>query len=163
MKEESLKYLSRDLISLYEIINSSNKSLHSNFNVQMVNCLTVSRLASDIYLKNFVEEDTSVLPYVNNMAIFNDIHNAYFGGITEVYIPRGENLKYYDVNSLYPFASYGTMPGLNAEYVDYFGQTIKLDDSLFGFFYCKIKSYDKGYLGLLPFRTKDRVIYPLGS
>jgi hypothetical protein len=39
------------------------------------------------------------------------------------------------------------MPGLNAEYVDYFDNTIKLDNSLFGFFYCKIKSYDEGYLG----------------
>lgn len=38
-----------------------------------------------------------------------------------------------------------------------------MDDSLFGFFYCKIKSYNNGYLGLLPFRTLDRVIYPLGS
>ena len=43
----------------------------------------------------------------------------FFGGITEVYIPIGEHLKYYDVNSLYPYASYGDMPGLKAKYVDY--------------------------------------------
>lgn len=84
------------------------------------------------------------------MSIFNDIHNAYFGGITEVYIPKGENLKYYYVNSLYPFASYSTMPGLPCEFVYYINKTINLDDSLFGFFYCKIKSYDNGYLELLP-------------
>lgn len=43
----------------------------------MVNCLTVSRLDFDIYLKNFVDkEHISNIPYVNNMTIFNDIHNA---------------------------------------------------------------------------------------
>lgn len=50
-KGESLNYLRKDLVSLYQVMDSSNKSLHSNFNVQMVNCLTVSRLASYIYLK----------------------------------------------------------------------------------------------------------------
>ena len=56
------------------------------------------------------------------------------------------------------------MPGLQSEYIDYFDKPIILNDSLFGFFFfCKIKSYDKGYLGLLPYRIRDRVIYPLVS
>ncbi len=123
-KEESIKYLTKDLVSLYEILVTSNRSLHSHFNVQIVNCLTVYRIASDIYLKNFVNRGTSNLPYINIMSVFNDIHKAYFGGITEVYIPYGINLKYYDVNSLYPYASYNPMPGLNAEYIDYFDKSI---------------------------------------
>ena len=94
--------------------------------------------------------------------MYKDIKQAYYGGVFEVYKPWGKNLKYYNVNSLYPFASYGTIPGLEAEFVDYFDKPIELDDSLFGFFYCKIKSYEKGNLGLLPYRTKDRVVYPLG-
>jgi len=35
-------------------------------------------------------------------------------------------------------------------------------DSLFGFFYCSIKTPEDSYLGLLPYRTKSRVLYPLG-
>jgi hypothetical protein len=97
------------------------------------------------------------------MSVFEDIHQAYFGGITEVYIPKGKNLNNYNVNSLYPYASYNPMAGLEYESVDYMDETIQLDYSLFGFFYCKVKSYDNGYLGLLPYRTKDRVLYPLGS
>ena len=100
---------------------------------------------------------------ISKKTIYSDLKKAYYRGITEVYRPKGENLKYYDVNSLYPFASYSDMPGLNAEYVHYFEEGIELDNSLFGFFYCKIKTYSKGYLGLLPFRTKNRVIHPLGS
>ena len=52
-------YLEKDILSLYQVINNANNSLHSNFGVQMVNCLTVSILASDIYLKNFVAEGIS--------------------------------------------------------------------------------------------------------
>ena len=163
LKEESLKYLSKDLISLYEIIFKTSHSLHSNFNVQMVNCLTVSRLATDIFLKRFNNNKTSKIPYVNNMTIFNDIHNSYYGGITEIYIPEGDNLYYYDVNSLYSYASYNDMPGLSCKFLDSFGKGMPLENSLFGFFFCEIKTPLDAYLGLLPLRTKDRVIYPLGS
>jgi len=31
------------------------------------------------------------------------IRRGYFGGHTDVYKPKGENLYYYDVNSLYPY------------------------------------------------------------
>lgn len=116
-KEESIKYLNKDLSSLYEIIQKASASLHENFNIQITNCLTISRLAADIFLKKYNNNNKiSKVPYINNMTVFNDIHKAYFGGITEVYIPRGTNLKVYDVNPLYPYASYGIMPGLNSEY-----------------------------------------------
>ena len=115
-------------------------------------------------MKNFVsEENISKIPYINNHSIYEDIKNAYFGGITEVYIPRGTNLNYYDVNSLYPYASYNAMPGLESKFIDYFDRPVSLDDYFFGFFYCKIKTPDEGYLGLLPYRTKYRVLYLLGN
>lgn len=31
------------------------------------------------------------------------IRRGYYGGHADTYIPRGENLYYYDVNSLYPY------------------------------------------------------------
>ena len=39
------------------------------------------------------------------------IRRGYYGGHTDVYIPYGENLHYYDVNSLYPFSMLRDMPG----------------------------------------------------
>lgn len=158
----STKYLEKDLVSLFQIIQKANGSLFDNFNVQLTNCLTISRLAADIFLKKFNKDYISKIPYINDMTVFNDIHKAYFGGITEVYIPKGTNLFYYDVNSLYPYASYGKMPGLKTEYVDYLNKPIMLDESLFGFFYCNIRT-SNGYLGLLPYRNKNRVIYPVGN
>ena len=32
------------------------------------------------------------------------VRKSYFGGATDYYRGHGYNLKYYDVNSLYPFA-----------------------------------------------------------
>jgi hypothetical protein len=39
------------------------------------------------------------------------IRRGYYGGHTNVYIPYGENLHYYDVSSLYPFSMLQDMPG----------------------------------------------------
>lgn len=42
------------------------------------------------------------------------IRRGYYGGHADVYKPYGENLYYYDVNSLYPFIMKTfPMPGLN--------------------------------------------------
>ncbi len=51
-----------------------------------------------------------------------------------MYQPTGKNLRYYDVNSLYPFAAKNTMPGHMCEYIES-KKELDLND-LFGFFYC---------------------------
>lgn len=38
------------------------------------------------------------------------IRQSYFGGSSDYNVHYGENLKYYDVNSLYPFAMLNDMP-----------------------------------------------------
>lgn len=161
LKESCLVYLKKDLHSLYEIVSSANNSVHHNFHIQMTNCLTASSLASDIFMKNFVYNKTTSLPYINSHNIYNDIHNAYFGGITEVYITYGEDLKYYDVNSLYPYAAYKAMPELKCTKLTFYEPTEDIDN-FFGFFYCKIKTPYSDYLGLLPLKTGSGLNFPLG-
>lgn len=159
-KKECIIYLEKDLLSLYEIIVSANRSVHNEFHVQLTNCLTASKLANDIYLKNYMGEHK--IPFLDNLVVYNDIQKAYFGGISEVYIPRGKDLFYYDVNSLYPFSAYKAMPGLFCEYFEYNDKTIDLSDDHFGFYYCKVVTVDR-YIGLLPCRTDTGVVYPTGS
>ena len=102
------------------------------------------------------------IPNINKPSIYKDIKQAYYGGITEVYRPQGENLYYYDVNSLYPFASLNDMPGLICEKLNYY---IDMSDisKLFGFFYCKIEAPKDLYLGLLPVRVNLGIEFPVGS
>jgi hypothetical protein len=49
---------------------------------------------------------------ISNRDMWNSIKKGYYGGIAEVYKPYGENLYYYDVNSLYPYTALNDMPGV---------------------------------------------------
>jgi hypothetical protein len=102
-----------------------------------------------------------VIPLINKSKIYSDIRKAYHGGITEVYKPYGENLHYYDVNSLYPYVALQDMPGIQCIKKDFINKTIDID-SLFGFFYCHVES-NSNYLGLLPVRDGSGLIFPNGK
>lgn len=53
--------------------------------------------------------------------MYRDIKIGYSGAITEVYKPYGENLYYYDVNSLYPYVSLQDLPGIDCYKEHYIG------------------------------------------
>jgi len=123
--------------------------------------VTISGLALKIYLKNFYNNN---IPIINKTSIYKDIKEAYYGGITEVYKPYGENLYYYDVNSLYPYVSLQDMPGLICDKLYYYkGISLEQVSNIFGFFYCEIETPKNAYLGILPVRNKEGLIFPLGK
>lgn len=166
---ETIKYLEKDLLSLFEIINKFSDYTYVKYGVQVSNSLTISSLAMNIFLNKYYNNN---IPLIIKTSLFEDIKLSYFGGITEVYKPTNtdnEILYYYDVNSLYPYASLNKMPGLNCVYesmINFYinqstDQTIDNVEKLFGFYYCKIKTNNL-YIGLLPVRTKDGIIMPNG-
>lgn len=108
-KEESIKYLIDDLNSLYEVLVKANKQIFLDYNVDMTDSLTISGLALKIFYKKYYSNN---IPLINKTSIYRDIKKAHYGGITEVYKPYGQNLYYYDVNSLYPYVALQDMPGL---------------------------------------------------
>jgi hypothetical protein len=59
--------------------------------------------------------------------MYKDIKSAYYGGITEVYKPYGENLYNYDVNSLYPYVALNPMAGLKCYREEYFYGDVDLN------------------------------------
>ncbi len=159
-KQESLSYLSKDLISLYQVLKKVNRSLFLDFNVKMTNCLTVSKMSYEIFSKDYLSVDKPI-PLINKKAIYRDIKLGYYGGMTEVYKPYGENLDYYDVNYLYPYVSLYDMVGLECHKQEYLNKKANLNE-LFGFFYCDIEAPENNYLGILPVRTKTGIIFPSG-
>lgn len=177
LKLNTLSYLDKDLKSLLEVINEFSKILYYNFNIDLTKSMTISRLALNIYLNKYLpkqmgeEKDknnttniNSNIPLINKHSLFSFIYSAYYGGMTEVYKPYGENLKYIDVNSLYPFAALNPMPGTECKYIeilDHSKYPLNLED-LFGFFYAKVKT-NNGYLGLLPVKTDKGLIFPNGE
>lgn len=157
--DETIKYLKNDLCSLYEIITKANKQFFRDYDVDMTKYTTISSLAVAIFLKHFYKDN---IPNINKSNIYKDIKQAYYGGITEVYRPYGENLFYYDVNSLYPYVGLQDMPGLECSKILYYKESEKLDN-LFGFYYCNIEAPQNSYLGLLPVRDKSGISFPVGK
>lgn len=137
-----------DLVSLYLIMNKFKKTVHQLYGVEVLKALTISRLAYDIFMVNYYNNNISL---INNKDIWLSIKEGYYGGILEVYRPYGENLYYYDVNSLYPYAALNDMAGLTCIYNDFFRW--KGRSKWLMFYYCVIEGCDNNnYLGLLPVR-----------
>lgn len=131
----------------------------------MTDSLTISGLAMRIFLTHHYDlQRNDGIPLIIKKGVFDDIHKSYYGGRVEVYNPTTfsrKRLYYYDVNSLFPFASLNSMPSTDCVYIECLKEYPEIDD-LFGFFYCKIKASDN-YLGLLPVRTPRGLIFPVGE
>lgn len=163
LKKECLNYLKYDILGLFDIMEEFNRMVYINFNQQITNSLTITRLALNIFYKDFYSPKKKPIPYINKNYIFNFIKEGYYGGITEVYIPYGENLIYIDINSLYPYAALNDMPGINCEYIETLDLNNPLNlDELFGFFQAKIETNNQ-YIGLLPIRFNNKLILPEGK
>jgi len=161
LEEQTIFYLKNDLISLFNVIDKFKYKIYLNYHVHVTKSLTISGLAMDIFLRRYYNNN---IPLIKRKSIYNDIKSSYFGGVTEVYKPHGKHLYYYDVNSLYPYSALNPMPGLNCVYHDKINKNIsELIEDLFGFYYCKIVTPSDSYLGLLPTRTSEGLIMPLGE
>lgn len=160
LRDETLKYLERDLISLLEIIERLQEVLWLDHNIELIGNLTISGLAKTKFMKYYLKD--SKIPLINTNNLFQFIYGSYYGGITEVYRPHGNKLTYMDVNSLYPFAALNPMPGLNCQWLESYNSEGLDLSKLFGVFYAKVIT-NGNYLGLLPVRTKSGLIFPRGK
>ena len=160
-KNETLKYLEHDLISLFKVMETFIKHIWLNYGIHVTNSYTISGISMNIFLKNFYNNN---IPLINKKSVHNDIRKSYYGGNTEVYKPYGRNLFYYDVNSLYPYSAFKSMPGINCVYIQDINKNIKdCYNDLFGFYYCKIKTTDH-YFGFIPVRLDNgSIIMPNGN
>ena len=77
--DETVKYLNKDLHSLYEIMIKANKRIFMDYDVNIVGNITISGLAMRIFLKNYYKDN---IPNINKSSIYRDIKQAYYGGIT---------------------------------------------------------------------------------
>jgi DNA polymerase type B, organellar and viral len=71
---------------------------HEEFGIDITTILSTSTLSLKIFRKKFLDVEIPIL----SGWIDKFIRSGYFGGATDYYKAIGYNLKYYDVNSLYP-------------------------------------------------------------
>lgn len=113
---------------------------------------------SSLALKNFIVNHLNHnIPIVKGR-VHDDIRESYYGGRVDVFKPRGSNLFYYDVNSLYPFAMMNDMPIGNPVFT-----TEKDLDKLFGFAHAKITAPTDLAIPILPVRIDGVFKNPLGN
>ena len=159
------KYLLNDLVSLYQVITKFKIEIYDRYKVHVSDCKTITSISMEIYKTNFYDSITTPIPWISNKSVHDDIRGSYYGGITEVYIPKNDRelLYYYDVNSLYPYAALNDMPGLECEFVPNINVKFLENTELYGFYYSKVRSND-GYYGLLPLRNEDNsILMPNGE
>ncbi len=156
--DEFKQYSAQDSISLLEALKIAQDLYRSLHEVDITSIWSASTLAMKIFRLKYLKQSIPTL----NKYLDYFIRESYFGGITDVYKLYGENIYYYDVNSLYPHAMLNAMPSRMIKYYE----TMKGIDfsEFFGFCTAIIKAPKNIKMPLLPFKLDTgNVIYPTGK
>ena len=152
LKPEWLPYLISDCKGLYQVLNIYENYLMKNFQVSLNRQITIAQLSMQIFKQKFLK--APIPTYVSRE---DDMRKAYYGGRTEIFKLRGENLNYYDVNSLYPYVMRNKPMPVGLPVKNY---CMKVED--FGIAYCEITTPKNIDIPLLPHRVKGKLLFPKG-
>lgn len=159
MRDETILYLEKDLISLYQIINKMSDLIFKSYKINITNCKTISSLALSIYRSNFLDNEHMLAHTEGDLE--KAVRSAYFGGRNEVFVPCGKNLYSYDYNSLYPTAMLQPMPVGNPLF-----SLCKDLHKIFGFVKAKVTVPGMN-IPPLPCRTNidgvEKLTFPIGT
>lgn len=109
--DQLLSYMRQDIRLLGGIMKKVQEIYWNQFRINIEDSLTLSSLAMKIYRMLYYDPNSWPI-HIPNRNEDTFIRRGYYGGHADMYIPYGENLYYYDVNSLYPFVMKEfSMPG----------------------------------------------------
>ncbi|XP_016182637.1 uncharacterized protein LOC107624706 [Arachis ipaensis] len=162
MKSQLLDYMKQDIRLLGGVMRRAQEIYWSQYKIDIDSVITLSALALTIFRMKFY--DPTVWPiHIPTKNEDNFIRKAYYGGHTDAYIPYGENLYYYDVNSLYPFImkEYDMPGGTPVWHGNLAGKDL---DSLYGFIDAYVECPKTIKRPFLPYRDKNNtLIFPTGE
>jgi hypothetical protein len=158
-KEKLLEYNKYDCKLLYDIITNFRIEIINLFGVDISNSPTLPSLAFKIYVNKFLNHKIPI----TWLEDYKKIGKGYRGGSVDVYRPSGENLFYYDANSLYPYAMKTNLFPV--------GEPITFEGdrdlySIYGIVYAKIIAPENLNVPILLVKndqTNRKTIAPLGS
>jgi len=151
-------YLKSDCLGLYEVLQKFEHFLLSKYGVSLKKVITLSSGAMRVYRKKFMPVEF-IPSYITREP---EIRQSYFGGRTEIFKFTGENLNYYDVNSLYPYVmdKYPMPVGVPIK-------SFMMDIDDFGIAYADIKAPKDLDIPVLPYRLDTqyykKLIFPVGN
>jgi hypothetical protein len=156
--EEFKEYSLQDSNCLYECIYKLQEVYLFDYKVDITTILSTSTLSMKIFRQKFLKVNIPILKRIDD----EFIRQGYFGGATDYYKLKAENLYYYDVNSLYPFAMKKPMPYELIRKIKVHENNFNLD-SFFGFLKVEVISPNNIKIPLLPCKYMGKTIFPTGS
>lgn len=154
---EFINYVKQDSVCLFNALTIAQQQYLNNYSVDIINIVSTSSLSLRIFRSHFLKVNIPIL----NHNVDEFVRPSYFGGATDYYKAYGTNLKYYDVNSLYPFVMKNPIP---LEIIKYYTKMDGISlNSVFGFFLAEIITPEDIKHPLLPYKKDGETIYPLGK
>jgi len=150
LKEESLKYLEKDVMGLLEVMIKFNDKIFNLHSLNITNYVTAPKLAVGIYTSKYYTNSDDLKIKMIRGNVEKEIRTAYYGGNVNVLINKMNHGYYYDMNSQYPYAMLNDMPIGNP--------TLSTDKDLnnyFGFVYGEITAPDYNRLRVPYIQLRD--------
>lgn len=164
MRDECISYLQQDILITGAVMQRAKRIIWDEYGIDILQVLTISALALKIFRRVYHTDDVDKRIHIPDDNEEEYIRDGYYGGHTDVYKPYGENLHYYDVNSLYPSSMLEDMPLGKPRWVgELASKKIVLND-LFGFVKAFIICPKDIKRPFLPYRKEDgTIIFPTGK
>lgn len=149
-------YLEDDCISLYQTLTKFYELVENKIGGEVG--ITAASTSMKTYRKSY--QAKPIERHSNHHAFFRE---AYYGGRVEIFRRKCEGLKYYDINSAYPYAMLSPMPV--GRLVEYHGAPPDwLAKGRIGFARASVHVPPETYLPVLPYRADSgRLIFPVGD
>jgi hypothetical protein len=151
------KYSLADSESLLKALLAAQKQYFDEFSVDILNIYSTASLAMKVFRQKFFPSHISQIPILKG-AVDAFVRQAYLGGATDLYKRYAENVHYYDVNSLYPYAQCMPMPFQCIKWI----KQLKSLEGFFGFIEVEVTAPSIPR-PVLPVRVKGKTIFPTGT
>ena len=161
-RAELLEYMKQDIRLLGGVMQKAQDLYFNKFQVDVVDCLTLSALAMRIYRTIYYDPNSFPI-HIPRRNEDTFIRRGYYGGHADVYIPHGTDLHYYDVNSLYPYImkTFNMPGGKPVWYGNLEGQELS---QLYGFIEAYVVCPSTITRPFLPYKdSNDTLLFPTGK
>jgi DNA polymerase type B, organellar and viral len=150
-------YALQDAIVLFKALFLAQNYYYSDFKVDITTIFSSPTLSLKIFRYKILSLSIPIL----TKDVDEFVRLGYYGGGTDLYKAYATNLKYYDVNSLYPHAMNNPMPHKLIRFHKNM-DNINLDN-FFGYIEVEVTCPTSMMRPVLPFKFEGNTIYPVGT
>ena len=158
-QDESYNYLRNDVDLLFGIIEHFKAHLMETYQIRLRDLYSTSNMAFKVFRTKFLKKEI----HSSTQQEYNLIKKTYYGGAVQIYQNYGENLYYYDVNSLYPYVMLKPLPIKYMSTLNNLTESDLIKHDYFGFAVCEIIISDNEVKPQVPVRNGGKIIYPVGK